>query len=139
MDGISRIIYQSLSRIFIREGWKGVCGFGVWCVCVWLGRPPPDTHCHHVSFFHSLSPTLLLHPQTLPTSLFLSLSLPSSAKQTPEEDTWNGIHMWVGGVEKGVGAVKPTLLFLHGASFSSATWRELGTLSFFVERGYRCV
>ncbi|PPT11365.1 abhydrolase domain containing 14A-like [Geitlerinema sp. FC II] len=33
----------------------------------------------------------------------------------------------------------PVLLFLHGASFSSQTWRELGSLVFFAERGYRTI
>jgi len=31
------------------------------------------------------------------------------------------------------------IVFLHGASFSKATWEELGTLSFFAERGFRCI
>ncbi|MGC9506225.1 alpha/beta fold hydrolase [Baaleninema sp.] len=34
---------------------------------------------------------------------------------------------------------KPVILFLHGASFSSQTWRELGSLLFFAERGYRSI
>lgn len=33
----------------------------------------------------------------------------------------------------------PTVLFLHGASFSSQTWNELGTLALMAEHGYRAV
>jgi hypothetical protein len=43
--------------------------------------------------------------------------------------------MWVG--EPAVREKWKTLLFLHGAAYSSATWKDLGTLSFFCDRGYR--
>jgi abhydrolase domain-containing protein 14 len=33
----------------------------------------------------------------------------------------------------------PTVLFLHGASFSSQTWHELGTLAFLAQHSYRAV
>jgi pimeloyl-ACP methyl ester carboxylesterase len=34
---------------------------------------------------------------------------------------------------------KPALLFLHGASFSAQTWKDLGTLKRFSQQGYRVV
>lgn len=44
------------------------------------------------------------------------------------------IHYLEGGVP-----VKIPVLFLHGASFSSQTWREIGSLEYFAEQGYRVV
>ena len=34
---------------------------------------------------------------------------------------------------------QPALLFLHGASFSAQTWKDLGTLKRFSQQGYRVV
>jgi abhydrolase domain-containing protein 14 len=50
---------------------------------------------------------------------------------------------WDGGVRlhalaAGPGAGRPVLL-LHGARYTSATWRELGTLGLLADRGYRAV
>ncbi len=33
----------------------------------------------------------------------------------------------------------PTMLFLHGASFNSQTWDELGTLAFLAQHSYRAI
>lgn len=33
----------------------------------------------------------------------------------------------------------PSFLFLHGASFSAQTWRDLQTLDFFIEQGYHLI
>lgn len=33
----------------------------------------------------------------------------------------------------------PTILFLHGASFTAHTWQEIGTLAYFADRGYQAI
>lgn len=33
----------------------------------------------------------------------------------------------------------PAILFLHGASFTAHTWQEIGTLTYFADRGFRAI
>jgi abhydrolase domain-containing protein 14 len=84
-------------------------------------------------FFLSLA--LVLPGQGL-TARGAEVSATSDRRIQSREEIWNGARVhWLEAGPPGGAAV----LLLHGARFSSETWRELGTIAVLAESGFRVV